>query len=359
MKFSKKKLPKSQIALEVQLTPEELGNHREEAVMTLAKDLRLEGFRPGHVPAQVAEKHVGEVAILSEAARFAIAEVYHNIVEQECLDVIGEPEVRVLKLAPGNPLEFRVQVAVLPDIELPDYKKIAETVARKEVRVEEKNVDETLQWLRESRKVPAQSPEGIEADPPQSEGLGGKDKGEVPLDDNFAKSVGNFADLASLRASIQEGLQHEKEMQERDRLRQEIIEKIAARSKLEIPDVLVEREKQVLLSEVKRGVEQMAQMPFAEYAQKAGKTEQELFESFGQEAEQRVKRFLVLREVAKRENITPTPEEVTQEAQAILKHYTSLQKAKQALDPDRLREYTEGVLRHEKTLQFLEQFVKP
>ncbi|OHA64179.1 MAG: hypothetical protein A2940_01650 [Candidatus Wildermuthbacteria bacterium RIFCSPLOWO2_01_FULL_48_29] len=345
MKFSKKKLPKSQIALEVQLTPEELDNHREKAVMTLAKDLRLEGFRPGHVPLQVAEKHVGEAAVLSEAARFAIAEVYRNIVEQERLDVIGEPEVRVLKLAFGPPaggLEFRVQVAVLPDIELPDYKKIAGTAIRKEVRVEEKNVDETLQWLRESRKVKDASGQDV-----------------IPEATNeFAKSVGNFADLASLRASIQEGLRHEKEMQERDRLRQEIIEKIAARSKLEIPDVLVEREKQVLLSEVKRGVEQMAQMPFAEYARKAGKTEQELFESFGQEAEQRVKRFLVLREVAKRESITPTPEEVTQEADAILEHYASLQKAKKALDPDRLKEYTEGVLRHEKTLQFLEQFVK-
>src|SRR3989344_1554411 len=346
MKFSKKKLPKSQIALEVQLTPEELDNHREKAVMTLAKDLRLEGFRPGHVPLQVAEKHVGEAAVLSEAARFAIAEVYRNIVEQERLDVIGEPEVRVLKLAFGPPaggLEFRVQVAVLPDIELPDYKKIAGTAIRKEVRVEEKNVDETLQWLRESRKVKDASGQDV-----------------IPEATNeFAKSVGNFADLASLRASIQEGLRHEKEMQERDRLRQEIIEKIAARSKLEIPDVLVEREKHVLLSEVKRGVEQMAQMPFAEYARKAGKTEQELFESFGQEAEQRVKRFLVVREVAKRESITPTPEEVAQEADAILKHYASLQKAKQALDPERLREYTEGVLRHEKTLQFLEQFVKP
>ena len=343
MKFSKKKLPKSQIALEVQLTPEELNNHRQEAVATLAKDLRLEGFRPGHIPPQVAEKYVEESAVFGEAARFAITKFYRSIVEQERLDVIGEPEVQVLKLAPGNPLEFRVQVAVLPDIELPDYKKIAETAVRKEVRVEEKNVDETLQWLRESRKVKDASGQDV-----------------IPEATNeFAKSMGNFADLASLRASIQEGLRHEKEMQERDRLRQEIIEKIAARSKLEIPDVLVEREKQVLLSEVKRGVEQMTQMPFAEYAQKAGKTEQELFESFGQEAEQRVKRFLVVREVAKRESITPTPEEVAQEADAILKHYASLQKAKQALDPERLKEYTEGVLRHEKTLQFLEQFVKP
>ena len=350
MKHSIKKLPKSQIALEVQLPAQDLENKRSAAVAALAKDVRLEGFRPGHVPAEVAEKHLGEAAVLSEAARLAISEAYLRIVEQERLDAIGEPEVRVTKLAFGPPaggLEFRVQVAVLPDVELPDYKKIALFAQKKTVSVQEKEVDEALEWLRKSRGASAATNE-------------------------FAKNVGNFSDLASLRASIQEGLQHEKELQERDRLRQEIVEQVARQSKLEVPDVLVEREKQVLLSQVKQGIGQVLRMSFEEYKQKAGKTQQELRDSFSQEAEQRIKRFLVIREVAKRERISPTQEEIEQEAQAILQHLAppagragsaeqtrlGARQAKQALDPERLKEYTEGVLRHEKTLQFLESFVK-
>ena len=116
MTFAKKKLPKSQIALEVKLAAEELDKKRPEALAILAKDLRLEGFRLGHIPLAVAEKHLEETAILAEAARLAITETYHRIVRQENLDVIGEPEVQVLKLALGNPLEFRIQVALLPDI---------------------------------------------------------------------------------------------------------------------------------------------------------------------------------------------------------------------------------------------------
>ncbi|MCH7552366.1 hypothetical protein IIB49_03185 [Patescibacteria group bacterium] len=170
------------------------------------------------------------------------------------------------------------------------------------------------------------------------------------MDSQFVQGAGDFSDVASLRASIEEGLRHEKEIQEKDRLREEIIEEIAKQSNLEVPDVLVEREKQVLLSQLKLSVADMLKMSFEEYLQKAKKTEQEIFDSFAAEAEQRVKRFLVVREVAKKEEIKPAQEEIEQETNNIIKH------SKKDLDLKRLREYTEGVLRHEKTLQFLEQF---
>lgn len=338
MNYSKKNLPKSQIALEVRVPAQELAKQKPKALETLAKNLRVQGFRQGHVPLEIAAKYVQESEILAEAARLAIANAYKDIVLKENLDVIGEPEVKVLKLAWGNPMEFQVQVALLPDIPLPDYKAIASKVTRRKPSVEEQEVDSALQWLRESRKT--------------------KD-GVVPEATNeFAQGLGNFADLASLRQSIKEGLEHEKEVQERDRIRQEIVENIAEQSSFEIPEILVEREKQALLSSVKQAVESVMRTPFAEYIKKINKTEQELFDSFAPEAEQRVKRFLVVREVAEKERIEPTPQEIEQEANNFLKHYSTIQKVQKEFDLPRLKEYTKGVLRHEKTLQFLEQFVQ-
>ncbi|MFY9301688.1 MAG: hypothetical protein WAO91_10935, partial [Candidatus Nitrosotenuis sp.] len=106
----------------------------------------------------------------------------------------------------------------------------------------------------------------------------------------------------------------------------------------------------------KQGVVQTMGISFEEYLQKAGKTEQELLDSFAKEAEQRVKRFLVVRGVAKKEGIGATPQEIEQEAQTIEQHYEDARHGGHELDRQRLREYTEGVLRHEKTLQFLEKF---
>lgn len=336
MKVSKTQLPKSQIQFDVSLEPEELTQHRDAAVASLAKDVNVEGFRPGHVPANVAEQQLGEGTILAEVARLAIGQAYGNIIQEQSIDPIGEPEVQVQKLAPGNPLEFQIKVATIPEVELAEYKKIAAESEKRNVEVQDKEIEDALEWLKESRKT---------------------ENGATPeLNDDFAKTVGNFENVAGLKESIAEGLQHEKEMQERDRLRQEILENVASQSVLEVPDVLVEREKEVLLQNVKQGVAQMLGISFEQYLQQSGKTEQELLHSFQEEAEKRVKRFLVLREVAKREGIAPTKEEIEQEANNILRHYKESGKAEKEIDPERLKEYTEGVIRHEKTLEFLEQF---
>ena len=151
----------------------------------------------------------------------------------------------------------------------------------------------------------------------------------------------------------------EKEAKEKDRVRQEVLEHVAEKSKVEIPDVLVKREKEVLLQNIKQGVSQMMGISFDEYLKQSQKTEQELLDSFKEEAEKRVKRFLVLREIAQKEEINPTKEEIEQEANNILSHYKETATAQKEIDPERLKEYTEGVIRHEKTLQLLEELTLP
>jgi FKBP-type peptidyl-prolyl cis-trans isomerase (trigger factor) len=339
MKTSQKQLPKSQVQIDVQLELPELEQYRAEAVAALAKEMNVEGFRPGHVSPAVAEKQLQETTILAEVARLAIADTYKKVLQEQRFDAIGEPNVRVVKLAPGNPLEFQITFAALSEVRLPDYVAIAKESEKREVRVEDKEIEDALQWLAESRKT---------------------EDGAVPeINDKFAGSLGSFENVAGLKESVAEGLQHEKETKEKDRVRQEILEHIAAKAAVEIPDLLIEREKGVLLQNVKQGVSQMMDISFEEYLQKSGKTEQELLTSFQEEAEKRVKRFLVLREIAKKEAINPTEEEIETEANNILSHYKEAAKAGAPaggeIDPARLKEYTEGVIRHEKTLQFLEE----
>lgn len=348
MEFSQKKLEKSEFEITVFLTSEELEAFRARALDFLKKSVKKEGFRPGHVPAEIVEKELGEAQVLSEMGRLAVEESYTNLVKEQEIDVIGEPEVQILKIATRNPFEYKIRVAVLPEVALPDYKETASHVERRKITIEEKDVDEALDWLQKSRKVQERSTEE-KSDLPA---------GEAKITDEFAQSLGNFANVAALRESVQEGLQHEKEMQETDRLRQEIIEKVAQEANLDIPEILIEREKAVLLANTKKGMQDVLKMSFEDYVKQSGKSEQELLDSFAQEARLRVKKFLVVREVAKKEGIKPTEEEVKEEANKILQHYKSAKTATKDIDPARLREYTEGVIRHEKTLQFLEGFAK-
>ena len=113
-----------------------------------------------------------------------------------------------------------------------------------------------------------------------------------------------------------------------------------------------------MLENIKRGVSQTLHIEFKDYLEKIKKTEQELLDSFQDEAEKRVKNYLILREISKKENVTPTQEEMDQEMQKILRQYQTPQKAEKNIDLKQLKEYTELVLKNEKTLELLESFVQ-
>ena len=87
-------------------------------------------------------------------------------------------------------------------------------------------------------------------------------------------------------------------------------------------------------------------------------SEKEIKQSFLSDAKKRVKNFLILREISKREKITVSEEEIRNETAMMLKHYSDAEKAEKGLDPERLKAYAELVIRNKKTFQLLENSVK-
>lgn len=255
MRTSVKKLPKSQIELEIEVPSEEFNSFIEKAILDLGKDLEIEGFRKGHVPKEIIEREIGQGKILTEAGQLCIKENYLKATLENKIEAISQPEVEILKLAPDNPFVFKAKIQVLPEVQLPDYKKIASQVQKKEVSVSKEEV---------------------------------------------------------------ERLKLEKERMEKERVRQEILEKIAQNSKIEIPEVLIESEKRRMLEDLKKRVPQVLQISFEDYLKKTNKTEKELLESFLPEAEKGVKNPLILKAIGKKEEIRVSKEEVAKEADRLL-----------------------------------------
>jgi trigger factor len=180
-------------------------------------------------------------------------------------------------------------------------------------------------------------------------------KMELPeVNDSWAKGFGNFNDLSSLRKSLREGINIEKEIAESQRVRQEILEKLSDNSKVEIPEILIEREKNVILDELKEKIGAVLKMPFEEYLTKIKKTEKELKESFLEEAQKRVKYDLILRGISLKEKIGVSEEEIKEEIDKMIKNY-SVEKVKE-LDLEKLKLYIESEIKKEKTLAKLESF---
>jgi len=162
MDFAISTLPKSEAEIGVTIPLSEFEPHVKKAASLISEKTEIEGFRRGRAPYDVVKNKVGESVIYEEAAELAVRKTYPEVImqirDQESekkndFTPIGKPEITVTKLAPGNEFAYKVKLALLPTLALPDYKTIArETRAKKEdTAVNDEEVNKAVQWLREAR----------------------------------------------------------------------------------------------------------------------------------------------------------------------------------------------------------------
>ncbi|MEK7644446.1 MAG: trigger factor [Patescibacteria group bacterium] len=146
MNHELKTLPKSQVELTISVLPEEYRKHLETAADRLSTRTAVKGFRPGKVPYDVMKKEVGEVNILNEALERIIQESFYQAVAAEKLDTVGMPKIEIIKLAPGNNVEYKATVALIPVVKLADLSKIK--VEKKSKPVTDEQIKEVIENLR-------------------------------------------------------------------------------------------------------------------------------------------------------------------------------------------------------------------
>lgn len=151
MDIAVKKLDGSRVEMNITLPWEEWKGEIEHAAEQLAKQVKVAGFRQGKAPRDVIEKRFGKGAVLAEAAEHAVSHSYGKALEQEKVEAIGQPEIRLGKLAEGEALEYGAITAVMPEVALKPWKdavkKINKEFAKREAVVEEKEIQEELERL--------------------------------------------------------------------------------------------------------------------------------------------------------------------------------------------------------------------
>lgn len=144
MKVQVKKLAKSKVEIEITTTDEQWKKARELTLKKLGEQMKVDGFRKGHVPENVLiEKAGGENSIEHHIIDTLLPKSYSDAITQEKIAVIAKPEVEIVT---PKPLVYKVKVDIYPEIELPDYKKIK--VAKKEQKVTKKEIDDWIENFR-------------------------------------------------------------------------------------------------------------------------------------------------------------------------------------------------------------------
>ncbi len=171
-------------------------------------------------------------------------------------------------------------------------------------------------------------------------------------DDAFAGQVGDYADMAALRADLEKRMGINALDRARHQFVDRIIEYAVANATLDLPEVLVEREMGVMLDELKVRVAQQG-IGFEDYLRVTEKDEATLREDNREGAEHRVKVLLVLGAIAEQEEITVSDEDVQAEVDRVNADPEATEQIKAYLDSDRGRNYIRSQLRRSQTVEML------
>jgi len=287
MNYQTKKISGTEMEITGEISVGDFDNYYQKVFQEISENAEIPGFRKGQTPANIIKERVGEHYILEKAAEAAINETWPKILEE--------------KIEQGLEIIGRPQIAItkLAKNNPLGFKIIISILPKIKLGDYKKNSREIM---KEETKIIAEDKE---------------------ID----------------------------KMKERDRKRIESLDKIAEASTIEIPEILVEAEKEKMILELKAGIENTG-MKWEDYLKHIKKTEEELKKDWSDNALKRVKHGLILRAVANKENIRVFEQEISQKIEQMLKA-VPLEEAKK-LDQNRLKDYAYGIIRNEKTFQILE-----
>lgn len=341
------KLPQSEVEIEGEIESSVFESYFDKALKILGEKVKIDGFRQGKVPKNILISKIGEMSILEEMAELALGEHYPKILEEEKIDAIGRPIITITKLARNNPLGFKIKTAVIPEIQIADYKKIAkDTISKvtdeeKNVKVTDEEIEQTIMDIRKSRAPKKHVAENVEVKE------GGEIKEELPeMNDEFVQSMGPFKDVADFKEKLKENIKLEKENHQKEKTRLKIIEKVIDDSKIDVPELLINSEVEKILYKMESDISQMG-LKFEDYLKHLNKSIEDLKKDFRNDGEKKAKLALILNKISEVEKIVADEEALEKEITHILEHYKDA-------DRDRVRAHADNVLTNEKVFQFLE-----
>ncbi|MES2209081.1 MAG: trigger factor [Chloroflexota bacterium] len=172
------------------------------------------------------------------------------------------------------------------------------------------------------------------------------------VDDEFARSMGAFEDLASLRREIEARLGRNALDRARHEFSDKIIEYAVANATLELPDILVEQEVEVMHDEFRSSLARQGITEEA-YLKVVEKSDADLHGEFRPGAEKRVRVLLVLSKIAEVEGVIISDADVEAEVARARERYARDKKTVAYFESARGRGFIRSTLRRSRVVEQL------
>src|SRR5207249_770663 len=198
----------------------------DKAYREVSKQVRIPGFRPGHVPPRVIDQRLGRGVVLEQAVNDAVPQLYGKALEDNDVRALGQPDLEITQLDDGQQLAFTYEVGsgsvldgldeALTGMSAGDASTFAAELAGGAHAGEQAEVAVTVH----SVKVK-----------------------ELPeLDDEFAQSASEYDTLGEFRAGTRTRLENVKRLGQVGQARDRALDAVINRLDIPLPDRIVASE---------------------------------------------------------------------------------------------------------------------
>lgn len=136
--------------VKVVLPSSKITNEVQKELASLAKKVKLDGFRVGKVPISIVNKKYKQ-SVRSDVVNHEINHAVQHVIKDHKLKTIGDPQLENLRNEENEDIEFTLKFELLPDIELPDFKKMK--ITHPKLVIKEDDVNKQIDKLASISKI--------------------------------------------------------------------------------------------------------------------------------------------------------------------------------------------------------------
>ena len=114
----------------------------DQAFKKVVKQVNVPGFRKGKVPRKIFEQMFGVESLYQDAIDAVLPEAYTNAIDEAGISPVAQPEIDVEEIENGQPVIFKANVTVKPEVKLGEYKGLE--VERQDTAVTDEEIEEQL-----------------------------------------------------------------------------------------------------------------------------------------------------------------------------------------------------------------------
>jgi trigger factor len=134
--------------IEITVPVDDIARETDRVVADIQQKAKLPGFRPGKAPASLIRTKFSK-QVRDDVLENLLPKYFRQKVKEEHLEVVGRPNVKDVHFHEGEPLRFKAEFEVAPEIELKDYRGV--TVHYSEPQVRDEDIAKRLEEIREQK----------------------------------------------------------------------------------------------------------------------------------------------------------------------------------------------------------------